>query len=70
MDIFMSSLLQIETPPKVTEDPREPPKTPEKEAEHIKTEKDTTSQHKSHLFDLHCKICTGKPWFEGGSLGV
>ncbi|KAJ0005094.1 hypothetical protein NQD34_011308 [Periophthalmus magnuspinnatus] len=23
-------------------------------------EKDTTAQHKSHLFDLHCKICTGR----------
>lgn len=21
---------------------------------------DTTGQHKSHLFDLNCKICTGK----------
>ncbi|XP_056147512.1 PHD finger protein 3 isoform X2 [Lampris incognitus] len=24
-----------------------------------KIEKDTTNQHKAHLFDLHCKICTG-----------
>ena len=24
-------------------------------------DKDTTGQHKSHLFDLHCKICTGEP---------
>lgn len=22
--------------------------------------KDTTSEHKAHLFDLKCKICTGK----------
>lgn len=22
--------------------------------------KDTTPQHRSHLFDLNCKICTGK----------
>lgn len=22
--------------------------------------KDTTSEHKTHLFDLKCKICTGK----------
>ncbi|KAG7276959.1 hypothetical protein CRUP_016449 [Coryphaenoides rupestris] len=25
-----------------------------------KVDKDTTGQHKSHLFDLHCKICTGR----------
>ncbi|KAM4590765.1 PHD finger protein 3 isoform 2-T3 [Odontesthes bonariensis] len=49
-----------ESPPKVTEVSAEPPKTPEKKAENIKTERDTTSQHKSHLFDLHCKICTGR----------
>ncbi|KAM9345344.1 uncharacterized protein phf3 [Symphorus nematophorus] len=47
-------------PPKVTEVSAEPPKTPEKKAESTNTEKDTTSQHKSHLFDLHCKICTGR----------
>lgn len=22
--------------------------------------KDTTSEHRTHLFDLNCKICTGK----------
>lgn len=22
--------------------------------------KDTTSEHRAHLFDLNCKICTGK----------
>ncbi|XP_072247242.1 PHD finger protein 3 isoform X2 [Leuresthes tenuis] len=49
-----------ESPPKVTEVSAEPPITPEKKAESIKAEKDTTSQHKSHLFDLHCKICTGR----------
>jgi len=27
-----------------------------------KVDKDTTGQHKSHLFDLHCKICTGELW--------
>ncbi|XP_039994981.1 PHD finger protein 3 [Xiphias gladius] len=51
---------ELEPPPKVTEVSAEPPKTPEKKAESIKTEKDTTNQHKSHLFDLHCKICTGR----------
>ncbi|KAG7230165.1 hypothetical protein INR49_009885 [Caranx melampygus] len=35
-------------------------KNPEKKTESTKTEKDTTNQHKSHLFDLHCKICTGR----------
>lgn len=43
----------------MTEVSVEPPKSPEKKPERIKMEKDTTSQHKSHLFDLHCKICTG-----------
>lgn len=44
--------------PMLTEVPEEPqvtgtrPKSPE-------NIKDTTSLHKSHLFDLHCKICTG-----------
>lgn len=37
-----------------------PSEAPELKEESTKTEKDTTSQHKSHLFDLHCKICTGK----------
>ncbi|XP_024152669.1 PHD finger protein 3 isoform X3 [Oryzias melastigma] len=52
--------VEIELPPVVTEVPAETPKSPEKKAELIKKEKDTTSQHKSHLFDLHCKICTGR----------
>lgn len=43
----------------MTEVSVEPPKSPEKKPERTKMEKDTTSQHKSHLFDLHCKICTG-----------
>lgn len=25
--------------------------------------KDTTSEHKTHIFDLKCKICTGKQLF-------
>lgn len=50
---------QPEPPTAVTEVSAEPPKSPEKKPEKTKMEKDTTSQHKSHLFDLHCKICTG-----------
>lgn len=52
--------VELEPPPKATEVSAEPPKTPEKKEESTKTEKDTTNQHKSHLFDLHCKICTGR----------
>uniref|UniRef100_A0A672IHT5 PHD finger protein 3 n=1 Tax=Salarias fasciatus TaxID=181472 RepID=A0A672IHT5_SALFA len=55
-----SEPIELEPPPKVSEVPLESPKTPDKKAENDKTEKDTTSQHKSHLFDLHCKICTGR----------
>ncbi|XP_030603561.1 PHD finger protein 3 isoform X2 [Archocentrus centrarchus] len=51
---------EIEPPPRVAEVSAEPPKTPEKKEETANTVKDTTSQHKSHLFDLHCKICTGR----------
>ncbi|KAK5853901.1 hypothetical protein PBY51_015018 [Eleginops maclovinus] len=51
---------ELDSPPKVSEVTAEPPKTPEKKAEGTGTEKDTTNQHKSHLFDLHCKICTGR----------
>lgn len=47
--------------------PAEPPKTPEKKEEQVKTEKDTTSLHKAHLFDLHCKICTGEPLNTGSN---
>ncbi|KAI5087904.1 PHD finger protein 3 isoform X1 [Silurus meridionalis] len=35
-------------------------KKPESKAESPKKAKDTTSLHKSHLFDLNCKICTGR----------
>lgn len=52
--------VELEPPPKVTEISAEPPKTPEKKAENTKSENDTTRQHKSHLFDLNCKICTGR----------
>ncbi|XP_022619176.1 PHD finger protein 3 [Seriola dumerili] len=52
--------VELEPPPTVAEVSAEPPKTPEKKAESTKTEKDTTKQHKSHLFDLNCKICTGR----------
>ncbi|XP_069000949.1 PHD finger protein 3 [Embiotoca jacksoni] len=51
---------ELEPPSKMTEVSAEPPNTPEKKADNTKTDKDTTSQHKSHLFDLHCKICTGR----------
>lgn len=47
--------------------PAEPPQTPEKTEEKVKTEKDTTSLHKSHLFDLHCKICTGETLHTGSN---
>ncbi|KAM4607760.1 PHD finger protein 3 isoform 2-T2 [Polymixia lowei] len=49
----------LEPDPKVTEESVEPLPL-EQKSEGAKTEKDTTSQHKSHLFDLHCKICTGR----------
>ncbi|CAK6951633.1 PHD finger protein 3 [Scomber scombrus] len=52
--------IELESAPKATEVSAEPPKTPEMKEESTKTEKDTTNQHKSHLFDLHCKICTGR----------
>lgn len=52
--------IELDLPPKVTEVSVEPPKTPENKTDSTKTEKDTTNQHKSHLFDLHCKICTGR----------
>eukprot|EP00794_Sanderia_malayensis_P012134 gene12134-13387_t len=40
---------------------REEPKEDETEAENSGISfEDTTSQHSSHLFDLNCKICTGK----------
>lgn len=52
---------QPEPPPRAAQVPTEPPKTPEKKEEKPEVEIDTTSLHKSHLFDLKCKICTGKP---------
>ncbi|KAF7667061.1 hypothetical protein LDENG_00080120 [Lucifuga dentata] len=51
---------ELELSPKVTEVSAEPPQAPETKAESTKTDKDTTNQHRSHLFDLHCKICTGR----------
>ncbi|XP_034753239.1 PHD finger protein 3 isoform X1 [Etheostoma cragini] len=51
---------ELESPPKAIEVSAEPPKPPEKKAESTDKDKDTTNQHKSHLFDLHCKICTGR----------
>ncbi|KAM6997058.1 uncharacterized protein phf3 [Tautogolabrus adspersus] len=52
---------EVMSPPKAAEVSAEkPPNTPEQTEECTKTEKDTTNQHKSHLFDLHCKICTGR----------
>uniref|UniRef100_A0AAY5EJJ7 PHD finger protein 3 n=1 Tax=Electrophorus electricus TaxID=8005 RepID=A0AAY5EJJ7_ELEEL len=44
--------------PKTVEVSEEKP--PDLKAESPKKVKDTTSLHKSHLFDLHCKICTGR----------
>lgn len=50
-----------EPPPKATQVTlAEPTETLEKKEESYPLEKDTTLQHKSHLFDLHCKICTGR----------
>ncbi|KAI7805532.1 putative PHD finger protein 3 [Triplophysa rosa] len=47
--------------PKATEVPEEnPPETVAKKADSPKKSIDTTSLHKSHLFDLNCKICTGR----------
>ncbi|XP_034041006.1 PHD finger protein 3 [Thalassophryne amazonica] len=50
---------ELQPPPKVIKVMTDPEKAPAKKPESTKDEKDTTSQHKSHLFDLHCKICTG-----------
>ncbi|XP_077469304.1 PHD finger protein 3 isoform X2 [Stigmatopora argus] len=49
--------VEVDSPVEV---PEEPPNVPEKIAESSEIEKDTTSKHKSHLFDLNCKICTGR----------
>ncbi|XP_028324295.1 PHD finger protein 3 isoform X2 [Gouania willdenowi] len=52
--------VEFEPPPIVMEVSAELLKPSENKTEITKTEKDTTSQHKAHLFDLHCKICTGR----------
>lgn len=53
--------LEPAPPPKAPPVPLpEPPVTTEKKEEISPLERDTTAQHKSHLFDLHCKICTGR----------
>ncbi len=53
--------IQPEPVPKSAEVPEEKP--PETKAESPKKSVDTTNLHKSHLFDLNCKICTGKKKF-------
>ncbi|XP_051507714.1 PHD finger protein 3-like isoform X2 [Myxocyprinus asiaticus] len=52
--------IEVEPEPvlKAVEVPEEKP--PETKAESPKKSVDTTSLHKSHLFDLNCKICTGR----------
>ncbi|KAJ8284521.1 hypothetical protein COCON_G00033710 [Conger conger] len=47
--------VELDPVPKPVEEPAVVP--PEMELE---STKDTTSQHKGHLFDLECKICTGR----------
>ncbi|XP_039507727.1 PHD finger protein 3 [Pimephales promelas] len=49
---------QPEPVPKTAEVPEEKP--PETKADSPKKPIDTTNLHKSHLFDLNCKICTGR----------
>lgn len=50
--------VEPEPVPKSAEVPEEKP--PETKAESPKKSVDTTNLHKSHLFDLNCKICTGR----------
>ncbi|XP_048125059.1 PHD finger protein 3 isoform X3 [Alosa alosa] len=50
--------VEPEPVPKAPEEPEEKPQVAEPESP--KDVKDTTSLHKSHLFDLNCKICTGR----------
>lgn len=68
-EIEIESLEPVKAPETV--EPAPPPKAPpvplpeptvkiEKKEETSPLEKDTTALHKSHLFDLHCKICTGR----------
>ncbi|KAJ8416025.1 hypothetical protein AAFF_G00380470 [Aldrovandia affinis] len=47
--------VELEPVPKPVEEPEVVPQEMESESA-----KDTTSQHKDHLFDLGCKICTGR----------
>uniref|UniRef100_A0A8C1UV76 PHD finger protein 3 n=1 Tax=Cyprinus carpio TaxID=7962 RepID=A0A8C1UV76_CYPCA len=49
--------VEPEPVPKAAEVPEEKPET---KAESPKKSVDTTNLHKSHLFDLNCKICTGR----------
>ncbi|XP_015218370.2 PHD finger protein 3 isoform X1 [Lepisosteus oculatus] len=49
--------MEVEPEP-VPKPAEEPVDVPEEEESEIS--KDTTSQHKRHLFDLNCKICTGR----------
>ncbi|XP_045072938.1 PHD finger protein 3 [Coregonus clupeaformis] len=48
--------------PKVTEEPADVPqeKKTSTTTESVNIFQDTTSLHKTHLFDLNCKICTGR----------
>ena len=48
---------QNEAVPRSVEEPKAKEVPEEDESEGTK---DTTGQHKAHLFDLNCKICTGK----------
>ncbi|XP_018605123.1 PHD finger protein 3 isoform X2 [Scleropages formosus] len=50
--------VEPEPPSKVNEEPEMAPQ--ELEWESTKDAKDTTAHHKTHLFDLNCKICTGR----------
>ncbi|KAL1262659.1 hypothetical protein QQF64_005398 [Cirrhinus molitorella] len=50
--------VEPEPVPKAAEVPEEKP--PETKADSPKKSVDTTNLHKSHLFDLNCKICTGR----------
>ncbi|KAK7902150.1 hypothetical protein WMY93_018919 [Mugilogobius chulae] len=60
-EIEIESLEPPVTPPKAQPVPLpDPILTPEKKEEISPLERDTTALHKSHLFDLHCKICTGR----------
>ncbi|KAG7462795.1 hypothetical protein MATL_G00188510 [Megalops atlanticus] len=58
---------EVETVHRPAEEAKEVPEESESESS-----KDTTSQHKTHLFDLNCKICTGRmaPPAEDGTTKV